>query len=270
MKLSDFDFDLPESAIAQQPSVRRDRSRLMVPAKPDQPTGHLRFDQLPGLLNSGDLLVLNDTRVLNARLYGARATGGRLELLLLTEDPAGSGKWWCMMKARRGPKPGEILRLDGGIDAEVQRRRDDHWLLQLAHPSGDLPAVLAAAGHMPLPPYIRREPDDTETAGMDRERYQTVFARQEGAVAAPTAGLHFTPELLDSLGHRGVEIAFLTLHVGIGTFLPVRADDLENHVMHTESFTLPEKTAEAVRNARNGGAHQSLSFHTAYKAYFSP
>jgi len=253
VKLSDFDFDLPDSAIAQHPPARRDQARLMVPAADGRPVRHMHFAQLPELLVAGDLLVLNDTRVLKARLFGARETGGRLELLLLTEEGQGSGEWWAMMKVRRSPHPGEKLVLAGGIEAEVLRRRDDHWLLRLTHPSGDLPAALDAAGHVPLPPYIQREHDDVDTAQEDQERYQTVFAEHEGAVAAPTAGLHFTPELLDRIRAGGVQVAFLTLHVGIGTFLPVRTDDLANHVMHAESFTLPRATAEAASAARRGG-----------------
>jgi S-adenosylmethionine:tRNA ribosyltransferase-isomerase len=253
VKLSDFDFDLPESAIAQQPSLRRDRSRLMVPGNSGRPAVHLRFDQLPDLLAPGDLLVLNDTRVLKARLFGTRSTGGRVELLLLEEDEPGSGEWWCMMKVRRSPRPGEKLRLDGEIDAELLRRQGDRWLLRLEHLSGNLIQAIDAAGHMPLPPYIRREPGDPETSGLDHERYQTVFARCNGAVAAPTAGLHFTPELLGSLHGRGVGVAFLTLHVGAGTFLPVRVDDLEDHVMHTETYTLPRETVEAISAARKAG-----------------
>ncbi len=253
MKLSDFDFDLPESAIAQQPAGRRDRSRLMVPGCAGEGSLHLRFDQLPGLLAAGDLLVLNDTRVLKARLNGSRPSGGRLELLLL-EQGVRSRDWWCLMKVRRAPHPGERLMLDGGLWAEVLERRDDRWLLRLEHPSGELSSALETAGRMPLPPYIRRDPEDAEAAGLDQERYQTVFARHEGAVAAPTAGLHFTPELLNAIRDRGANVAFLTLHVGIGTFLPVRATDPENHVMHSESYTLPRKTVEAARVARESGA----------------
>ena len=253
MKLSDFDFDLPESAIAQQPAVRRDSARLMVPASTAGPAAHLLFSDLPGLLAAGDLLVLNDTRVRKARLYGVRPTGGRLELLLLESEGAGSSDWWCMMKVRRPPRPGERLELDGGIMAEVIRRRQDLWLLRLNHPFPDLAAALEAAGRMPLPPYIRRETEDGDFAAMDQERYQTVFARVEGAVAAPTAGLHFTPELLQAIRDRGVNVASLTLHVGVGTFLPVRVEELERHVMHAEAYTLPEETAEAIRRTRDAG-----------------
>ncbi len=253
MKLSDFDFDLPDSIIAQQPCSRRDRSRLMVPGRDGRPSLHLQFADLPGLLAAGDLLVLNDTRVLPARLYGARASGGSLELLLLEKNVDGPQDWWCMLKVGRAPAPGEELALSGGLRAEVLERRDDRWLLRLDHPAGDVDLALQEAGHMPLPPYIRRDPDDDDAAGMDRERYQTVFARQDGAVAAPTAGLHFTSALLDTIRERGVNVAFLTLHVGIGTFLPVRTENLDDHVMHAESFTLLRETVEAVRAARDVG-----------------
>ncbi len=253
MRLSDFDFDLPDSAIAQRPCTRRDRSRLMVPGQAGKPSLHLEFSDLPGLLAAGDLLVLNDTRVLPARLYGARGSGGRLELLLLEKNTEDAEDWWCMMKIRRAPAHGEELALSGGLRAEVLEHRDHRWLLRLSHPAGDVALALKEAGRMPLPPYIRRNPDDDDASVMDRERYQTVFARQDGAVAAPTAGLHFTPALLDAIRDRGVNVAFLTLHVGIGTFLPVRTENLDDHVMHAESFILARETVAAIRATRDAG-----------------
>jgi S-adenosylmethionine:tRNA ribosyltransferase-isomerase len=225
----------------------------MVPGPAGAPSRHLLFNDLPELLEPGDLLVLNDTRVLPARLLGSRASGGRLELLLLERDRECRHHWWSMMKFGRPPSPGERLTFAGGLRAEVVKRRDELWLLRLELPSEDPDEALKKAGRMPLPPYIRRDPQDGEAAGLDRERYQTVFARRDGAVAAPTAGLHFTRELLDAIQGRGVEIRFLTLHVGIGTFLPVRTENLEQHVMHAESFRLPPETVEAVGAARRNG-----------------
>ena len=255
MRLSEFDFHLPDSRIAQKPAARREDSRLMVPGKGGAASRHLVFRDLHELLRPQDLLVLNDTRVIPARLYGRRPSGGKVELLLLERVSAEhQGECWeCMLKAGRKPPVGERLTMDGGIDAVVVERGARIWKVRLSCQERPLGIALAAAGHMPLPPYIRRTPADRSCRLDDLDRYQTVFGRSEGAVAAPTAGLHFSEELFEKIRAAGVHIATLTLHVGIGTFLPVEEDDLDLHVMHEERFILPTDTVEAVQATRRAG-----------------
>jgi S-adenosylmethionine:tRNA ribosyltransferase-isomerase len=252
LRVDRFDYDLPEDAVAQEPVDRRDASRLFVLGSRGASAVHTRFRDLPEFLEPRDLLVLNDTRVLPARLLGARSSGGAVELLLLEESPGRVGEWSCMLRSGRSPKPGEVLSLDGGLTAEVVSRREDVWLVRLAHPTDEPAAVVERVGRMPLPPYIRRAIDDPR-ASSDRERYQTVYARRPGAVAAPTAGLHFTPELIAELDRRGIRRTFVTLHVGAGTFRPVRVDTVENHHMHSERLEIRDETAAAVTAARERG-----------------
>ena len=251
MNVSDFDYALPERLIAQRPLERRDASRLMLVEQGSAQLEHRSFSELPDRLAAGDLLVLNDTRVLPARLFGSKPTGGRVELLLL-ERGGGSDEapvWRGLIRASRAPHPGDRVRLGAGLSALVLAREQDQWELRFEHTSGDAAAALEQQGRMPLPPYIRRESDDPRERD-DRLRYQTVFARRPGAVAAPTAGLHFTAELFEALERAGIETAYLTLHVGPGTFQPVRVEQVERHVMHEEWFQLPEETARAVQRAR--------------------
>ena len=254
MNVSDFDYPLPSDRIAQEPVSPRDASRLLVLDRASGRIAHRSFRDLPDELREGDLVVVNDTRVLPARLYGSKPSGGRVELLLV-EAAGGTGDapvWRALLAASKKPRPGTPIRFPGGLTAEVLSREGETWLVRLTHPSGDpLPAVVAT-GSMPLPPYIRREPADGRTEE-DRERYQTVFARDLGAVAAPTAGLHFTPALLGRLEARGVRLARVTLHVGLGTFLPVRTERVEDHRMHSEAYDVPESTAEAIARTRQGG-----------------
>ncbi len=241
MLTADFDYHLPEELIAQRPAAPGG-SRLMVPAAA-QP--HRRVDELPELLCAGDLLVVNDTRVIPARLHARRLPGGgRLELLLV--EKRGPRQWEALVKPGRRAKPGTRLELDDRLAAEVVSVTDDgRRRLEF---SGEVEPHLERLGHVPLPPYIRRGDDDT-----DRQRYQTVFARRPGAIAAPTAGLHFTPELLERLSARGVERTEITLHVGIGTFKPVTADRVEEHHMHAEAFHVSPAAAAAIRRTRDAG-----------------
>lgn len=255
MKVSDFDYDLPPDRIAQEPPARREGSRLLVLDRTTGAVEHRRFPDLVEALGAGDLLVLNDTRVLPARLVGRKPTGGRVEILLVA--PAGSASsgdpvWSALIAGSRSIRPGAPLSFPSGLTVTPIARTGPTWEVALHHDGGRPLAVVDAIGAMPLPPYIRREPDD-RFGPLDRERYQTVYARVPGAVAAPTAGLHFTHEILDALRRRGVAVAFLTLHVGPGTFLPVRVDEVERHVMHDEAFTIPPETAEAVAAARAAG-----------------
>jgi S-adenosylmethionine:tRNA ribosyltransferase-isomerase len=255
VKLSDFDFSLPDSRIAQTPCDRRDRSLLMVPGREGSPSRHLVFRDLQDLLHPGDLLVLNDTRVIPARLYGHRPSGGRVELLLLERVSTGKEgeDWECMLKSGRKPDVGEQLQIEGGIVAEIVKQAGRTGHVRLTCSTRPLCDALAAVGHMPLPPYIHRSPTDQALRLEDLNRYQTVFSKSEGAVAAPTAGLHFSDELLENITNAGVRTTCLTLHVGIGTFLPVENEDLDLHVMHEERFTLPAATVQAVQDTRRAG-----------------
>lgn len=258
MKLSDFDYELPTGRIATQPCQPRDQARLFVHHRGADQSEHLRVRDLPGLLAPGDLLVVNDTRVRSARLLGRRESGGAVELLLLDRDA--TGRWRSLVKPAGRLRVGERLELEGGaLHArllERARAADDspapEWWLALEGP-GDSEDLLERHGRVPLPPYIRRERGGEPESPQDRTWYQTVFAREPGAVAAPTAGLHFTPELLAALEARGVERASVTLHVGLGTFQPVAVEDVASHRMHAERYELPESTARAVAAARARG-----------------
>ena len=245
MLRQDFDFDLPEELIAQYPAPERDTSRLLLL---DGETGGYsdgHFSDLVSLVNPGDLLVFNDTRVIPARLFGRKATGGRVEILverLLDRD-----RCLAHVQASKTPKEGSRIILEGGVELQVGGRRDD--LIELNMADGQaLPDVLEQQGHTPLPPYIRR----TDEA-LDADRYQTVYARRPGAVAAPTAGLHFTQELIEELENKSVECVYVTLHVGAGTFQPIREDDIENHRMHSEWFEISETVCEQVNAAKRAG-----------------
>lgn len=245
MKVSDFHYELPESLIASEPLARRTDSRLLVL---DPATGDITDDRFPGIrqwLRPGDLLVLNDTRVLPARLFGHKDTGGAVEILL--ERLTGGPEALAQIRASKTPRAGTRLQLEGDVQAEVLGREGDFFRLRF---TGDrpLPELLEAHGHMPLPPYIRRE--DTPA---DRERYQTVFAANPGAVAAPTAGLHFDEALLESLRVDGINTATLTLHVGAGTFQPVRSETVDGHQMHAEWLSVPASLCAAVAETRARG-----------------
>jgi len=245
MRRQDFHYDLPSELIAQQPPAERGASRLL---QVDAGAGRLTdlmFADFPGLLRRGDLLVFNDTRVLPARLFGRKETGGKVEVLV--ERMLDTRRVLAHVRASKAPRPGMRLSLEGGAVAEVTGRHDD--LFELAFDAGTSAVeALERHGHMPLPPYIER----ADTAA-DRERYQTVYARRPGAVAAPTAGLHFDQPLLERLEAMGVASSFVTLHVGAGTFQPVRAERLEDHRMHAEYVEVPESVCEQVARTRAAG-----------------
>lgn len=241
MKLEDFDYPLPKELIAQRPLERRDASRLLVADRAESRLEDKRFTDLVDHFAPGDLLVLNDTKVFPARLLGTKkGTGGKVDLLLL-EPAAQAGVWRCLIQPSL--RPGQEIELSGA-PARCEGRDADGVALVSFDPGQDPRQLARTHGTMPLPPYVKRPVDP-----QDETAYQTVYAEREGAVAAPTAGLHFTRELLDRLEARQVEIRRLTLHVGYGTFRPV--EDLENHRMHAESFELPESTADAVNRARS-------------------
>lgn len=244
MQRSDFHYDLPEELIAQFPTGNRRDSRLLhLPAGDASPMDRL-FVDLPLLLNPGDLLVFNDTRVMRARLFGAKESGGKVELLI--ERVLEPNRGLAHIRASKSPRAGSRILLEGGGVLEILGRQDDLFIIS----SGDveLPDLMRQAGHIPLPPYISRADQ-----AMDEERYQTVYSRQEGAVAAPTAGLHFDQAMLARLDAMGIQRACVTLHVGAGTFRPVRVDRLEDHVMHSEYAEVSEAVCNQVRETRERG-----------------
>ena len=249
LKKSDFHYELPPQLIAQSPLAERSSSRLLVvpPGSGDgaAPFEDRIFRDLPHLLAPGDLLVFNDTRVIPARLFGQKPTGGRVEILI--ERLLGGQQARAQLGVSKSPKPGVRIALDAGGEAEVLGRDGEFYRLQF-HVEEGLEQWLLHAGRLPLPPYIQREPGQD-----DAERYQTVFARNTGAVAAPTAGLHFDQPLLDALAARGVRFGHVTLHVGAGTFQPVRVDDLSEHVMHSEWLNVGAELVDRVRQTRAAG-----------------
>jgi S-adenosylmethionine:tRNA ribosyltransferase-isomerase len=247
VNVADFDYDLPEDRIAQEPAEHRDASRLLVLDRDTGSMTHRVFREIGEELTPGDLLVVNDTKVLAARLAASKPTGGRVEVLLV--EPCGPTVWRALVSGSRSLRPGLSLAVSDGLDVQLLEREGDLWRIALHAPSGDPVEAALAAGTLPLPPYIHRVDVDAR-APLDRERYQTVYARSPGAVAAPTAGLHFTPELLDALTARGIGVAALTLHVGPGTFLPVRTEVVESHTLHEEVYDLPHVTVEAVERTR--------------------
>jgi S-adenosylmethionine:tRNA ribosyltransferase-isomerase len=238
----DFDYELPTDRIAQHPAPRG-ASRLLV-IDCEGPERHRRVSDLPELLRPGDLLVLNDTRVIPARLFGRRPGGGQIEILLTGQ--AGETEWDALVKPGRRARPGTVIVLEENLTAEViEKEETGRHRLRFSEP---IEPHLERLGHMPLPPYIQRE-DEAE----DRERYQTVWAKTPGAIAAPTAGLHFSQEILDRLAATGIEIAKVTLHVGLGTFKPVTAERIEDHRMESERWEVGEPTAEAIRRTQERG-----------------
>jgi S-adenosylmethionine:tRNA ribosyltransferase-isomerase len=254
MHLADFDYPLDPGLVAQEPCPERDQARLMVLAGEGDPE-HAQVRELPRWLDAGDLLVVNDTRVRSARLSGRKASGGAVEVLLLErhgEAACGKERWSALVRASKRPRPGAELALVDGWSATVQADREDGTMLLELEGDGALEDMLERRGRVPLPPYIHREQDDPRDA-MDRRRYQTVFARQVGSSAAPTAGLHLSPRLLEELEAAGVEVARITLHVGAGTFQPIRSEEVERHRMHAEWCRLPAQTAEAMGRARARG-----------------
>ena len=255
MELKDFDYFLPREQIAQEPSRQRDKSRLMVLRRDTQSIEHTLFCRLPEYLRQGDLLVANDTRVIPARLYGKKKTGGWVELFLLNfleSGPQGSQIWECLLKSRRKIDVSSKLYFSDDLDADVLAGTDEGtWRVRL-NCRGSFEQVIRKTGRTPLPPYIRRE-RTSAAKPLDRERYQTVYAVHDGAVAAPTAGFHFTQPLMGSIRNRGGDFVFVTLHVGYGTFEPIREQNAENHVMHEEFYTVSPQASESINRAREQG-----------------
>lgn len=245
MKRSDFHYQLPEELIAQYPLANRSDSRLLRMGRQDGNIQDDQFSSLPGLLRKGDLLIFNDTRVIPARLYGHKQSGGKVEMLV--ERIASERRAIAQVRASKSPKPGTLIVLEGGDILRVTGREEDFFVLETVTDTV-FAEILEREGHMPLPPYIHRDDE-----GADRERYQTVYAHQPGAVAAPTAGLHFTETMLAELSGLGVETGFVTLHVGAGTFQPVRAESIMDHRMHKEWFNVGERLCAQVQATREQG-----------------
>ena len=245
MKTHDFWYDLPEELIAQTPLERRDGSRLLVLDRESGAMEHRHFYDIADYLNPGDCLVINDSRVLPARLLGRRPTGGAVEVLLLRD--LGGGAWECLVKPGRKMQAGQDVEFgDGALTATVAQVRPDGNRVVQFHYQGIFLEILERLGKMPLPPYIKEEL-------RDQERYQTVYSREAGSAAAPTAGLHFTRELLEKIREKGVSEAFVTLHVGLGTFRPVKAEEIADHHMHSELCMMTEQTAELLNETRRRG-----------------
>ncbi len=251
--LEDYHYDLPEASIAQEPLEKREACRLLVLRRSQQTLEHRRFDEIGSYLQPGDVLVLNDSRVVPARLLGAKATGGKIELLVLepfrSAEHNNGAAYSCLVKAAKPPQPHSLITLRNGLQAEVLTRPEEGRAQVRFLTSDPLSTVLDGVGEVPLPPYIHR--DVTSPHGEDATSYQTVYAREPGSVAAPTAGLHFSTGLLQELERRGVEVVKVTLHVGYGTFAPMRVKDIRQHAMHPEYAEIRHDAAQRIVQAKN-------------------
>jgi S-adenosylmethionine:tRNA ribosyltransferase-isomerase len=257
LSLSQFDFDLPPELIAQAPCVRRDQSRLLVLNRRTKGLEHKVFNQIPDYLKPDDVLVLNNTRVIPARLVGKKKTGGRVECLVLRYP---NKQTWddytteCLVKARRKVQPGERILFSPDLEGEVLPPSSNGVCLIRFSFSGSFEGVLKKLGSVPLPPYIRRDRPGENRPEDDETRYQTVYAEHPGAVAAPTAGLHFSVELLEAIRNMGVTVVPLTLHVGYGTFAPLKAENIRDHRMHPERFKVTQEAADLIQEKKRAGA----------------
>ncbi len=278
MLLSDYDYSLPEELIAQMPADKRENSKMMVLNRKDRTISHKHFYDIVDLLNSNTLLVMNNTKVLPARLIGHKDTGAKIEVFLLkqyspspellnsqcslsnsTLSPNGRGKqqenWEVLIKPSKRVKPDTIIKISDELSVRAVKRLEENgeWLVELIFEGDNLLDVLHRNGQIPLPPYIERKIPNEDLRKLDFERYQTVYAKDEGSVAAPTAGLHFTKEILQKLENKGIELAYVTLNVGLGTFRPVQCENVENHKMHSETFEISEKASEQINRAKAEG-----------------
>jgi S-adenosylmethionine:tRNA ribosyltransferase-isomerase len=250
--IEDYNYDLPPGLIAQVPVAERDCSRLLLVNRATEAFSDHRFFDLPQLLRPLDLLVLNDTRVVPARLFGRKESGGRIEILVLDLHNPGkndSGTRWCLLKSSKRPKEGARLFLESGVSGRVQELGENGLVRIRFSGEGSVDDLIEEKGRMPLPPYIKRDEGD-DLSSLDKERYQTVYAASRGAVAAPTAGLHFTKPLIRALKAAGIDVAYLTLHVGHGTFLPVRTGDIRRHRLSEEDYRIGPQTAAAIARCK--------------------
>lgn len=252
MKVSEFDYELPEELIAQAPTQKRDYSKMLVVDPKTDTLSDKHFFDIVDYLDDNCVLILNNTKVIPARLYGYKSTGAKIEIFLLKQHE--NKQWEVLIKPSKRVKAGTEITISEQLSATVLESLEDagKWLVQLNY-EGDIYGVLSEVGNVPLPPYIERKLSSDELKQLDYERYQTVYAQNEGSVAAPTAGLHFTTEILEKLKAKGVQIGYVTLNVGLGTFRPVQCDDVLEHKMDSEEYEISEETAELINNAKSQG-----------------
>lgn len=252
MKLSDFDYVLPEELIAQTPSEKRDNSRMMVLDRANKEIQNKHFYDIVDFLDKNTVLILNNTKVIPARLYGYKETGAKIEVFLLKEKE--NKEWEVLIKPSKRVKVGTIIKISDELSCEVLTPLPDDgkWLVKMLY-NGNILEILHRVGNIPLPPYIERKLSSEELKKLDFERYQTVYAKDEGSVAAPTAGLHFTQDILQKLEAKGVQIGYVTLNVGIGTFRPVKCENVLEHKMDSETFEISKETADLINNAKAAG-----------------
>ncbi len=252
MLISEFDYELPEELIAQKPTEKREQSKMMVLNKENHIIEHKNFFNIVDYLDENCILILNNTKVMPARLYGYKDTGAKIEIFLLKEKE--NHNWEVLIRPSKRVKIGTIIKISDELSVEILEPLEDagKWLVKMIY-EGNIFEILHKVGNIPLPPYIERKMADDEIKKLDFERYQTVYAQDEGSVAAPTAGLHFTKDILEQLKNKGVEIGYVTLNVGIGTFRPVKCDNILDHKMDSESFEISEETAELINRAKREG-----------------
>ena len=254
MLISEYDYNLPEELIAQLPADKRQNSRMLVLDRASKSIEHKHFYDIVDLIDKDSVLVLNNTKVLPARLYGIKEeTGAKIEVFLLKNTDK-EAVWQCLIKPSKRVKEGTIIKISDELSVKVLNPLEDagEWLVELIY-DGNLLDVLHRNGNIPLPPYIERKLQTEDLKKLDFERYQTVYAKDEGSVAAPTAGLHFTEEILENLKNKGVDIIYVTLNVGMGTFRPVKCEKVEDHIMHSESFEVTQEAADKINKAKKEG-----------------
>lgn len=253
MNISEFDYELPEELIAQMPADKRENSKMLVLNRVDKTIEHKHFFDITDYIDDNCVLVLNNTKVLPARLYGKKEeTGAKIEVLLL--EPKENNQWSCLIKPSKRVKENTIITISENLKIKTIQKLEDagEWLIELQY-NGDLFDILHKVGNIPLPPYIERKLQSEEIKQFDKERYQTVYAKDEGSVAAPTAGLHFTKEILNKLKEKGVELIYVTLNVGMGTFRPVKCENILDHKMHSETFEITKDAADRINAAKQQG-----------------
>lgn len=258
MNISEFDYNLPEELIAQMPSDKRENSKMMVLDRENKTIEHKHFFDIVDYIDDNCILVLNNTKVLPARLYGHKDTGAKIEVFLLEVDKSNTDKdkciWKALIKPSKRVKPDTIIKISDELSVKILEKLEDdgEWQIEMLY-EGDLFEILHRVGNIPLPPYIERKMQSDEIKHFDMERYQTVYAKDEGSVAAPTAGLHFTNDILEKLKAKGVEIVYITLNVGLGTFRPVKCENILDHKMHSETFEITQEAADKINKAKESG-----------------
>ncbi len=257
MLLSEYDYNLPEELIAQMPADKRENSKMMVLNRKDRTISHKHFYDIVDLIEPNTLLVMNNTKVLPARLIGHKDTGAKIEVFLLksVENSENGCLWDVLIKPSKRVKPETVIKISDDLSVKALKRLEENgeWLVELIYEGENVLDVLHKNGQIPLPPYIERKIPNEDLKKLDFERYQTVYAKDEGSVAAPTAGLHFTKEILEKLQNKGVELAYVTLNVGLGTFRPVQCENVLEHKMHSETFEISEKASEQINRAKREG-----------------